>query len=154
MSIFELTNFDEATRAKWTPISTEFYVESGYPGTLNIDHFWGVWSQLVRVGMAKWFAAVDDEGTPIGALGALFTPDPFTGNLMATEQFWFVTQTVRGSGKIGLLLFEAFERECNRQAVKTRFMGHINEHNGKTLGRFYRRKGYVPADQTFRKDLF
>lgn len=143
---------DPVIQALWTPVAQEFFTESGYPGNFNPAHFWAFWSQLTSLNMGKFYVAYSMDGEPVGAFGCLFTPDALTGLPSALEHFWFVRQSVRGSGKIGLSLFNEFEAECDRRGVKTRFMAHIHGHNGEALGRLYQRRGYSPADKFFRKD--
>ncbi len=141
-------------RDLWEPISQEFFTESGYPGKFNMTSFWSFWTTLTGADMGRFFTAYGLDGKPAGAFGAMFTPDPLTGNPSATEHFWFVSRPFRRSGKIALSLFNAWEDECNRRGVKTRWMAHIVNLNEDTLARFYRRNGYKMADRFFRKDTF
>lgn len=143
---------DPEVQKIWTPVAREFFVESGYPGEFNPTHFWTFWSQLTGLDMGRFYVAYREDGEPAGAFGCMFTPDALTGLPSALEHFWFVRQFARGSGKIALSLFNLFEAECDRRRVKTRFMAHIHGHGGEVLARFYRRKGYLPADKFFRKD--
>ena len=139
-------------RAPWEAMAVEFYGFSGYKPAFDPKAFWAFWFQIASLGMGKFLTVHDSDGKPAGGLGAMFTLDPFTGAMSAMENFWFVSPTARNSGKLGISLFEAFEKECDARGAKIRWVAHLTASRGEALARFYARRGYKPADQMFRKE--
>jgi GNAT superfamily N-acetyltransferase len=104
------------------------------------------WHQIFAVGAGVIFATSSLDGF----IGGYIMHDPLDGVLTATEAFWFVGPKSRGSG---IRLFSAFEAWALRQKCKRITMVHLMDSSPETLSRLYRRRGYVPLEMHYRKDL-
>lgn len=100
-------------------LGKEFFEECKLPGVFNPDVFIPAYSVLMVEGLAEvWL--LETETKIVGAIGGMFSPDPFTGDLVASESFWYVSPFYRKLG--GFKLFQKFldraqERGCARVSM-------------------------------------
>lgn len=102
-------------------LGKEFFSEAGLPGEFN-PQFWAtVWTQLMIQDAAEvWY---DEEEHIRGAIGIIYAPDFFTGDLVATESFWFVTKEARSV--IGIRLFHWIVDRSKIRGAKRLIMSGI-----------------------------
>jgi len=141
-----------ALRRSVVEAARQFAVEAGYPFPVNGEHFLKFWEQMLETGFGSFYAAVDESDAVHGGFGGLFFPDSFSGELHASESFWFLNPEVRGTS-VGLKLFNSFEAEAKERGCKAIVMIHLAGLNEAPLDKLYARKGYVRAEQIFRKIL-
>ena len=77
-------------------------------------------------------------------------PDLYSGDLIATEFFWFVRAEVRGQG---LKLYYAFEAWARARHCAQIRMVHLLDLMPERLAKVYRRLGYEPAETHYVKEL-
>lgn len=78
-------------------------------------------------------------------LGGLVFPHPFSGTRVFQEMFW------RSHGGEGVKMLKAAERMAQERGCKASLMLSIATMPG--ADELYQRLGYVPAEQTFIKEL-
>ncbi len=141
------------TRAGIASLAQQFIAEAKYPGEFEPDNFFEQWRGLIQSDIAEFWIIRDETELPIAALGALFVKDLFTGVMTGSELFWFVSKSARNGGRIGMQLFNTFEKRCDERGCKMRVMAHISGLNDDPLARLYARRGYATAEHFFRKVL-
>ncbi len=141
-----------STRNSIVASAQDFAEEAGYPFPVNGEHFLTFWDSVLRSGIGSFYAAVNDANLVVGGFGGLFFPDSFSGELHASESFWFLNPEVRGTS-IGLKLFNAFEAEAKERGCKAIVMIHLAGLGDVPLDKLYVRKGYAKAEQIYRKIL-
>ena len=128
------------------------YVWEGYGGKrflsdpVNIPYLAQSWKRLMECGSAVAYANFLDS-KPSGVLLGLISEDLHTGNLQGVEYLW--------AGRNVLSLLETFEQDC-RVRKCTRIICGLSEAIGPraaALRRLYKMRGYVPATESFSKQL-
>lgn len=114
---------DQVFMTGLSTLATEFFNESKLPSVLNFDFFIGAWKTLLSNGMGVMF--VDFDGSElIGAIGGVITPNLFTGDVLASEMFWYVRKDYRGS--TGIRLLKEFFKWASDLGVDDVMMGHLH----------------------------
>lgn len=137
-----------AIRAGVKAIGDAFIAEAKYPASGLDDYFFTFWGFVLKSDVGIFVIAKENEKI-VGVMGALFSPDCFSGKPQGAESFWFVSPEHR-TGRLALRLFNFFEGECERRKCELMVMIHLAGFN-ESLGKFYARRGYTPAEQVFRK---
>lgn len=132
-------------------IGKAFAAEANYPGGWNLKAFVKLWELLLDADFGKIFA-VSENGKLVGVLGAGFMEDPYSGQVTATEQFWYVLPSHRKT-RAGMELFMAFQEEAKKRRVKKMVMVHLAALTPESLQKFYEKEGFKLAEQTFWKEL-
>ena len=116
-------------------LGKEFFSEAGLPGVFNPEFWATVWTQLMIQDAAEvWY---DEENIINGAIGVIYAPDFLTGDLVATESFWFVTKEARSV--IGIRLFHwIVDRSQVRGAKRLIMSGVISSPAFPGVSKFYR----------------
>ena len=128
----------------------EFYATSPLLADLDETRFCETWSRLIlqKIGVAF----IEYEGAEVaGGLGAVVTQDPFGQKVIASESFWFVRETARGS--LGIRLFRVFEDWARVNGVGSIQMIHLLDETGEKAKKFYLRSGYKPVEVRYQKRL-
>lgn len=146
-----IEELDLGTLPQIIPIGEAFAKEANYPGGWSWPAFSSMWAALVNNGPGTIFIATE-EGRLAGALGAAFMPDPYSGQLTALEQFWYVLPAFRKT-RVGMELFQAFQEEARKRKAKKMVMVHLASLTPESLQKFYEREGFKLAEQTFWKEL-
>jgi GNAT superfamily N-acetyltransferase len=133
------------------PIGHAFTAEASR-AAFNEEVFEGTWSNLIKLGLGEIYVASDDKGAVVAVLGAAFLRDPFSGQLTATEAFWYVVSEHRKSG-VGLRLLDVFEDRAKELKCEQILMVHFVHVGGEVLQKLYERRGYALLEQTFRKKI-
>jgi GNAT superfamily N-acetyltransferase len=129
--------------------AAQFFREGKLPGALNEESFVQGWRQMLTSGVGVLLGAFSERGIE-GAIGGSVFPDFPTGDLVATEFFWFTIPGHRGSG---LKLLTAFENECRSRGAKRINMVHLVNLNDDIMARVYERRGYDLREKIYIKNL-
>ena len=134
------------------PLGRKFFEEAKHPGTWNGEHWKQTWSRVME--LAGGFVLLwEEDGKLVGFLGGMLSQDPFSGEHVASENFWFVDPAHRkGLGAIRLLA--AFEQHAKSAGCDRIYMVHLASLTPGALERLYQRRGYELVEQTFRKNLW
>jgi len=146
-----IDELDLDTLPQIIPIGEAFAKEANYPGGWDWMAFAGMWAGLVTSDVGRIFISTD-EGRLAGALGAVFMPDPYSGQMTAVEQFWYVLPAFRKT-RVGMDLFLAFQQEAQKRQAKKMVMVHLAALTPESLQKFYEKEGFKLAEQTFWKEL-
>lgn len=144
---------EDLQSAQWqatiTQMAAEFMAEADYPHPFNPAFFFGFWDSVMANKLGEIFIVSKEEKT-VGILGAVFTPDVFSGVAQAAESFWFVRPGFRLS-RAGLLLWNAYEKASRERNCKINLMVHLDGLGESVLSRMFEKRGYRRAEQTYRK---
>lgn len=127
-----------------------FFDAAGRPGKYSPEAVERIWNTLLPTGIGLFFVA-EDEGRFVGMFGGVVSEDPYTGDIVALEQFWFVMPEARGS--VGIRLFNAFEKEATARGAKRILMVHLMKLTPESLRGLYERRGYELVEQIYEKNL-
>ena len=108
------------------------------------------WRPIIASELGVIFIA-EDDGEIIGAIAGMAVPEPYSGELVVSEFFWFVRPGHRGSA--GLRLYEALEYWARQKGAKTMRMVHLMDSMPEKLARIYKRLGYEQVETLYSKDL-
>lgn len=130
-----------------------FYVEKKLPGDFHPDVFLANWHRFLSAMTATVIGLWESE-RPVGALGAMVTPDLLDGRLTATEMFWYLDPTHR-HGLDAFRLIDAFEAWGDAQGAVEFRMLHMLEPNedpaAVRLAPIYKRRKYRPLEVGYYK---
>lgn len=131
------------------PGAREFYAKSRFLRNFDMAHFRKNWEYLLVSGIGTIFLLIEHDKV-IGFLGGTKFPDINSGELIASECFWFVRESSRGGGG---LLYRAFERWAKDSKCKQIQMVHLTDSMPEDLESFYRNIGFEKAEVRYLKDL-
>ena len=135
--------------AKLAPAAEEFYAASKFLQRFDLPRFCDLWRGLLESGTGTIILA-EEDGAVDGAIGGVVYPEPYSGELVASEFFWFVRESSRGEG---LRLYRAFEKWArDKGAVQIR-MVHLHDSMPGKLSRVYERLGYTAVETHYVKGL-
>lgn len=130
------------------PLAREFFATGEIPGKLNEVHF----VNLFRKQLAEGNAFIIAAGIPLrGMIAGFVHQDPFDGQLVCGELWWFVRKEERGS--LGLRLFNAWEAEAKSRGAVRFQMAHLTGSKTDSLDRLFERKGYIMKEKIFVKEV-
>lgn len=133
------------------PFGEAFFQEFSLRGIFSPSHFLNVWTRFIeQLGAVVLGLYREDE--LIGGLGALISPDVFTGETVATEMFWYIGQEHR-SGTGALRLLRAFESWGSERGVSEVRLSHFMMKNNNVLQTLYEHRGYRLIEQGYQKRL-
>lgn len=96
---------------------------------------------------------VVENGEVCGMAAAVVYPHYWSPDtLVAQELWWWVDETARGS-RAGVMLLEALEESAKVLGASKLMMLALDALNPDGVERLYRRRGYVPQERTFVKEL-
>ena len=79
------------------------------------------------------------------------TSDPYGKTTIASEAFWFVSESLRGT--LGMRLYKAFETWAKTQGVDSIQMIHLMDATGEKVRNLYLRMGFEPVEVRYQKRL-
>jgi GNAT superfamily N-acetyltransferase len=132
-------------------MAQSFFNECGLPGTFKIEAFLHNWSMLLEKNFGIIFALQKDEKV-VGMLGGILSPDINSGELTATEAFWYVMPENRKTPE-SLKLLLVFEKWAIEIGAKKIIMAHLLSSMPERLGTFYERRGYKPVEIQYVKQV-
>lgn len=127
----------------------EFYAASKFLGSFDIQKFVDFWRPMIESEVGVIFIA-EDDGEIAGAIAGLAYAEPYSGDLVVQEFFWFVRPGRRGPG---LKLYEALEFWARQKGAKALRMVHLMDSMPDKLSRVYKRLGYKQVETLYSKDL-
>jgi GNAT superfamily N-acetyltransferase len=130
-------------------LGPQFFAEGGLPGRFVPDVFSAKWGSLIEQGIG-FILGLFRDGRIAGAFGGVVVEDLNSGDLVASECFWFVTPESRGRGFELLLAYEAEARK--RGAVRCSMI-HLLSLQPEKLGELYERRGYKAVETSYFKEL-
>lgn len=131
-------------------IGRDFFNAAKRPGEYSQPHFEGLWRGLFDAGMALFLVA-EQDGDIKAVFGAMVVEDPYSGDKVAVEQFWYCDPAARGS--VGIRLFNQFEVECAKRGVKRILMAHLHNLTPEPLRKLYERRGYKVIETIYEKTM-
>lgn len=130
-------------------LGEQFHREAKLPGEFSFDAAKATWDKFLAAGFGVIFTLREGDEV-IGALGGILFPDPNSGELWATELFWYVKPEFRGSG---LKLLAEFEAWAKHRGAKRITMVHLINSMPEKLHRIYTMRGYSPVEVHYIKEL-
>lgn len=127
----------------------QFFAEGKLHGEFNPESFITGWRQFLDVNIGILIGAFEGEKF-CGAIGGSVFPDFPTGDLVASEFFWYCLPETRGAG---LRLFKAFERKAKERNAKRIIMVHLANLNSGEMGRLFERFGYALCEHVYIKKI-
>lgn len=127
----------------------EFYSQSEFLRNLDWKHFTENWTMLLN-GPGIILLLFDLQGEIQGFLGGVKYPDINNNELVAYEQFWFVSQDFRGEG---WRLYRPFERWARNSGCKQIQMVHLADSMPDRLAQFYENIGFKRTEIRYSKEL-
>lgn len=121
-------------------------------GQVDLEHMQRTWAQLHCAGLAAILACYDEHGVLAGALGAMLSPSPHTGDTSAQEVFWYVLPEYRGT-RAAAQLIRAYEVWAKRHGARFVLMAHLTHLMPAAIGRFYRLRGYRQTETIYTKEI-
>lgn len=130
-------------------LAQEFYSSSAaLRGNLDMAAFTTHWTQFINAGLGVIFL-LEDDGIK-GFLGGIKYLDINTGDLTATECFWYVGKARRGGG---ITLLRGFEEWAKGEGCKRVMMVHLMDSMPDKLKRLYESRGYTAAEVHYMKEI-
>lgn len=139
----------KADLPKIQAIADEFYASSKFLDGFKVDRFIELWSGLLDSGTGIIFAYEGADGWT-GAIGGIAYAEPYSGELIATEMFWFCRENHRGDG---VRLYREFEKWAKEWGCNQVRMVHLLDSMPEKLEKFYKHMGYTAAEVHYVKQL-
>lgn len=125
-----------------------FFPVAGLRGSFNMGHFEQCWQTYYALGIGK-IMVVRHSGRVVAAMGCLRVPDLYTGEMVASEVFWFVLPEHRG---VGLALLDAYEKWARDEGCREVRMIHLSGLMPERLKALYQRRGYCEVEVAYGKE--
>src|SRR3989304_1594017 len=116
------------------------------------DIFIKTWESIYSFDMGKIHGAFYNDKQLCGCIGGIVYPDPNTGDLLATEMFWYVMPEFR-KGTVGLRLLDCFENWAKQKKADKIIMVHLSNLQSDRISTLYKRKGYTPIETHYIKEV-
>ena len=129
----------------------QFFEEFQLRGVFNPEHFLKTWEGFFWSVPSTVIGLYRNEEL-IGGMGAIVSPDMFTGDQVATELFWYIGHAHR-TGTGALRILRAYEEWGRRLDVHELRISHFKMRNDEQLQRLYEHRGYVLLEQGYQKRL-
>lgn len=130
-------------------LARQFYAASRVLRRFEIECFVAFWTGMLAGGAGVIFLAEAGENIA-GVIGGLVYPEPYSGELLAQEFFWYVDEQQRGQGVRLYLRFERWARERGCAEIR---MAHLVDSMPEKVARFYERAGYTKVETLYSKRL-
>jgi GNAT superfamily N-acetyltransferase len=128
------------------PIFEHIERETGISGRNNPKHFFPAWQRMMSIGVARTW---ENDGC---VLGAIFTPELYSGKIQVHVIFWFSLPEARGTGRPHELLDACELAAKNAGAFKISSSAHIKSAPARAAGAYLKR-GYEETETLFTKNL-
>lgn len=130
-------------------LAKQFYASSRFLRDFDIAKFEAFWAGLIASGAGVIFILQKDD-VIAGTIGGLAYAEPYSGELLAQEFFWFVDEAQRGQGIRLYCRFEEWAREKGCAEVR---MGHLADSMPEKVAVFYERVGFTKVETLYAKRL-
>jgi hypothetical protein len=127
-----------------------FFREASAPGKFDRQSFIAAWNGLIGSGVGSVHIVRKDDRVT-AAFGGVCITDFNTGDPVAMEMFWFADPADRSIENLRLL--RRFEEWAAAAGAKRVCMVHLKSINAERLERYYEKRGYVPLETYYWKDL-
>ncbi len=135
--------------SKLGKLGNEFSIAGGSVISFVPEVFERTWVTFLSQDVGVIFLLKSDEDI-IGALGALKFPCPNSGEMIATELFWFVNSENRGKG---LRLLKEFESWAAEHGIKKILIAHLTGIMPEKIKKIYTRMGYNEMETHYLKEV-
>lgn len=129
-----------------------FFNESKIDGVLNFKHFCDSWDNLIGAG-AGVVLVNEKDGISNGIIGGLVSQCMMTGDLIATECFWWITPELRNGSPAGIRLFLKWEDIVRAMKVRRIYVGNLHEVNHARMQDLYQHLGYKSLETHYVKTV-
>lgn len=129
-----------------------FFKEGSLPGKFNPSIFIKMWETFITNRSGVILGLFSKNGQLFGILGGLIYPDINSGDLTATEAFWFVKKDKR-NGLGGIRLLKHFEKWAIARGAKRIIMVHLININPEKMEKYYKTIGYKPIETHYVKEV-
>lgn len=126
------------------PIFLHIEQETGFLGRFNPKYFFPAWQRMMAIGVARVW---ETEGA---ILGAIFTPELYSGKTQVHVIFWFSLPEARGTGRPQELLDACDAAAKAAGAFKLSSSAHVKSSPARAAGA-YRKRGYEETETVFTK---
>ena len=126
-----------------------FYASSRFLKGFRLEVFEKTWTGILAADFGV-LLLLECGAEIVGAIGGVAYPDPNSGELLATEFFWFVEDGHRGRGLELYRRFEAWARERDCKQIN---MGHLADLMDEKHRRVYAHLGFEMAEYRWMKEL-
>jgi len=92
----------------------------------------------------------EEDGAAVGCAGFALAPNLWTGEVEATELFWYARPGVRG---VGTALIRRAEEDLPKFGATKIRMSCLETWKPEALAKFYTRRGYRATERSFQKRL-
>ncbi len=127
----------------------EFFKEGQIPTKFVPEVFKKSWTNIIGTNIGVIFVMRSGE-VPIGILGGVKFSDPNSGEIMASEFFWFVRKGYRG---YGTKLMKKFEEWAKEQGATKIIMMHLSSLMPVKIKNYYERMGYQEIETHYLKEV-
>jgi GNAT superfamily N-acetyltransferase len=136
------------------PLLRAFHSESAFKAIdLDIESAFGTAELLVGSDLGVLYVAALDDGTIVGATGALLYPAWFNkAHVIGSEVLWYVLPDHRRSNA-GKLLFNTLEAWGHEKGAGSFMMASAAGKHQARVNKVYESKGYAPLETSFIKEL-
>lgn len=131
------------------PTARKFYNSSRFLRVFEASRFIALWSSLFSAGTGVIFVVRENDQI-VGAIGGVVYPEPYSGDLIAQEFFWFVEPEYRGVGMRLYFTFEGWARDRGCEEIR---MGHLHDLMPDKIAAVYRRLGFSAVETNYSKRL-
>jgi GNAT superfamily N-acetyltransferase len=131
------------------PLAEMFRLETDNAKHFDSERFVSFWDSMLESGVGVIFILQDEDG-PSGAIGGVKYPEPYSGDLIATEFFWYCKPSKRGDG---LWLYGEFEEWARREGCTEIRMVHLSDSMPERLRKVYRHWGFSEIETHYAKEL-
>lgn len=130
-------------------LAEKFYASSEFLNGFKKNVAKKSWVHFIDTGIGVIFGLKEDNELH-GMLGAIKSIDAHTGDFIAVELFWFVSEEKRGEG---LKLIKAYEKWALEQKCKRIAIGHLQDLMPARLEKIYNKLGYKLAEKSYVKEV-
>ena len=131
------------------PLGAAFFEEAALPGKFSDQVFVETWRTLIESGSGVAVVTTVD-GVVVAAAGAYIAHSPMTGDLEASEAFFYALPEHRG---VAMPLFQQLENIAKARGAVRMMMIHLSGPREETLRKLYQRRGYRAIEHVYTKEL-
>ena len=128
-------------------LANRFFILAKEPGVFNPDCFISFWVKQYEANKGVILAQTDSFNNVVAIFGFTLYNDPWTNDLNAGELFWHSEQ-----GNSGYLVKKALSI-AKQIGVKNFFLQHTTTLTPDKVEKFYRKLGFTPVFNQYRKEL-
>lgn len=129
-----------------------FFNESKIDGVLNFKHFCDWWDQAIGISVGVVLVN-ESEGKSNGIIGGLVSQCMMTGDIIATECFWWIAPELRDHSPAGMRLFLKWEEMVKERYAKRIYVGNLHAVNHDKMQDLYHRLGYKSLETHYCKSV-